>query len=86
MIRPLFTALLAAVDARGFRRFARGARGQEDEPRVIDGIAAVVNGEVITYSQVRGSPRRANGSCARNSKARSWRSKSRRPAKLRCRI
>ena len=25
----------------------------EQEPTVVDGIAAVVNGEVITYSQVR---------------------------------
>ena len=28
-------------------------RGAEQEPTVVDGIAAVVNGEVITYSQVR---------------------------------
>ena len=32
----------------------QGAFAQEDDARVIDGIAAVVNGEVITYSQVRG--------------------------------
>ena len=31
-----------------------GALAQDNEPRVIDGIAAIVNGEVITYSQVRG--------------------------------
>ena len=32
----------------------RGALAAEDEPRIIDGIAAIVNGDIITYSQVRG--------------------------------
>lgn len=32
-----------------------GALAQEDnQPRIIDGIAAIVNGDIITYSQVRG--------------------------------
>ena len=53
MIRPLFTGLLAAATLVA-SPLCQGALGQDDEPRVIDGIAAVVNGEVITYSQVRG--------------------------------
>lgn len=36
-----------------FLALAPFARAQGDEPQVIDGIAAIVNGEVITYSQVR---------------------------------
>lgn len=31
-----------------------GALAAQEEARVVDGIAAIVNGEVITYSQVRG--------------------------------
>lgn len=31
-----------------------GALAAEEEPRIIDGIAAIVNGDIITYSQVRG--------------------------------
>jgi peptidyl-prolyl cis-trans isomerase SurA len=54
MIRPLFAALLAAATLVA-SPLCHGALGQEqDEARVIDGIAAIVNGEVITYSQVRG--------------------------------
>jgi peptidyl-prolyl cis-trans isomerase SurA len=54
MIRPLFAGLLAAATLVA-SPLCHGALGQEDdEARVIDGIAAVVNGEVITYSQVRG--------------------------------
>jgi peptidyl-prolyl cis-trans isomerase SurA len=54
MIRPLFAGLLAAATL-VVSPLCQGALGQEDEDaRVIDGIAAVVNGEVITYSQVRG--------------------------------
>jgi len=54
MIRPLFAGLLAAATLVA-SPLCQGALGQEDdEARVIDGIAAVVNGEVITYSQVRG--------------------------------
>ena len=54
MIRPLFAALLAAATLVA-SPLCHGALGQEqDDARVIDGIAAIVNGEVITYSQVRG--------------------------------
>ena len=54
MIRPLFAALLAASTL-VVSPLCQGAFAQEDnEARVIDGIAAIVNGEVITYSQVRG--------------------------------
>ena len=59
MIRPLFIAVSAAVAlmtsplCRG--ALAQGAQGaQNKEPQAIDGIAAVVNGEIITHSQVRG--------------------------------
>jgi len=31
-----------------------GALAADNEPRIIDGIAAIVNGDIITYSQVRG--------------------------------
>jgi peptidyl-prolyl cis-trans isomerase SurA len=50
MNRPLCVALLAAC------ALLLPVRAQEipgEEPEVIDGIAAVVNGEIITYSQVR---------------------------------
>lgn len=53
MIRPLFAALLAA-STMVISPLCHGALAQDNEPRVIDGIAAIVNGEVITYSQVRG--------------------------------
>ena len=54
MIRPLFAALLAG-SALVLSPLCQGALAQEDnDARVIDGIAAIVNGEVITYSQVRG--------------------------------
>lgn len=54
MIRPLFAALLATATL-VVSPLSQGAFAQQDEEaRVIDGIAAVVNGEVITYSQVRG--------------------------------
>ena len=54
MIRPLFAALLAAA-ALVVSPLCQGAFAQQDdEARVIDGIAAIVNGEVITFSQVRG--------------------------------
>lgn len=51
MIRPLFFAFLAAI-ALLLSPLCQGALAQE--PEVIDGIAAIVNGEVITISQVRG--------------------------------
>jgi len=48
MIRPIFVGLLAAS------LLCRASYGAQAEPEVIDGVAAVVNGDVITYSQVRG--------------------------------
>ena len=53
MIRPLFAALAATVTV-VLSPLCHGALAAEDEPRIIDGIAAIVNGEIITYSQVRG--------------------------------
>src|SRR5437763_15832830 len=53
MIRPLFAAVLAGT-ALLASPLCRGALAAEDEPRIIDGIAAIVNGDIITYSQVRG--------------------------------
>lgn len=50
MTRPLFTAALGAV-AILLSPLCRGALAAESQ--VIDGIAAVVNTDVITYSQVR---------------------------------
>lgn len=51
MIRPLFVATLAVV-ALLLPPLCRGSLAAESQ--VIDGIAAVVNNDVITYSQVRG--------------------------------
>ena len=55
MIRPLFAASLAAVTL-VVSPLCQGALAQQgnNDPRIIDGIAAIVNGEIITYSQVRG--------------------------------
>jgi peptidyl-prolyl cis-trans isomerase SurA len=53
MIRPLYAALLAASTLL-VSPLCHGALAAEDDARVIDGIAAIVNGEIITYSQVRG--------------------------------
>ncbi|MGI8481820.1 MAG: peptidylprolyl isomerase [Chthoniobacterales bacterium] len=50
MIRPFFVIIFAAFAL--LSPLWRGAFAEES--RVIDGIAAIVNGEVITYSQVRG--------------------------------
>ncbi|MBA2431129.1 MAG: peptidylprolyl isomerase [Chthoniobacterales bacterium] len=50
MIRPLFLAIIATV-ALLSSPLCHGARAAE--PEIIDGIAAVVNGEVITLGQVR---------------------------------
>ncbi len=52
MMRPIFIALIA-VGLLNFSPICRAAYAQ-GEPEVVDGVAAVVNGEVITYSQVRG--------------------------------
>lgn len=46
---PTVALLVALVSP-----LVRGAVPAEQQPQVIDGIAAVVNGDVITYSQVRG--------------------------------
>lgn len=52
MIRPLFVAI-AATFSLLLAPLSQALVAAEDEPQVIDGIAAVVNGEVITHSQVR---------------------------------
>ncbi len=52
MIRPLFVSVFAVFLA-VFSPLLHGAIAAE-QSQVIDGIAAVVNGDVITYSQVRG--------------------------------
>jgi peptidyl-prolyl cis-trans isomerase SurA len=43
-----FAVLVLAVSP-----LSEAAYAQEQEPQVVDGIAAIVNGDVITYSQVR---------------------------------
>jgi peptidyl-prolyl cis-trans isomerase SurA len=54
MIRPLFAAIAAAATLVA-SPLSQAALAQEDNtPRIIDGIAAIVNGDIITYSQVRG--------------------------------
>ncbi len=47
MIRPILVGLIAAS------LIGRAAYAAQPEPEVVDGVAAVVNGDVITYSQVR---------------------------------
>jgi peptidyl-prolyl cis-trans isomerase SurA len=51
MIRPFFITALA-VFALLLSPLCRGALAAESQ--IVDGIAAIVNGDVITYSQVRG--------------------------------
>src|SRR5438094_7716675 len=54
MIRSIFIALTAICLAT-LPPICRAVVAQnEPEPEVVDGVAAVVNGEVVTYSQVRG--------------------------------
>jgi len=53
MIRPLVAALAAAATV-VLSPLCQGALAADNEPRIIDGIAAIVNGDIITYSQVRG--------------------------------
>jgi peptidyl-prolyl cis-trans isomerase SurA len=48
MIRPIFVGLIAAS------LIGHATYAAQPEPEVVDGVAAVVNGDVITYSQVRG--------------------------------
>jgi len=52
MMRQILTVLIAAC-LLNFSPICRAAYAAA-EPEVVDGVAAVVNGEVITYSQVRG--------------------------------
>jgi peptidyl-prolyl cis-trans isomerase SurA len=52
MIRPVLLALVAACIA-NLSPICRAAYAAQPEAEVVDGVAAVVNGEVITYSQVR---------------------------------
>jgi peptidyl-prolyl cis-trans isomerase SurA len=52
MIRPLFAAVLAGTTVLA-SPLCHGALAADTEPRIIDGIAAIVNGDIITYSQVR---------------------------------
>jgi peptidyl-prolyl cis-trans isomerase SurA len=49
-IRPFVTALLAIG---AFAPIYNVAAAEQQEATVVDGMAAIVNGEVITYSQVR---------------------------------
>lgn len=51
MMRPILIALIPAC-LMNFSPICRAAYAVE--PEVVDGVAAVVNGEVITFSQVRG--------------------------------
>ena len=53
MIRPLFTFIVCVAIVANLSPLCHGAKGAGPEPAVIDGIAAVVNGEVITYGQVK---------------------------------
>jgi peptidyl-prolyl cis-trans isomerase SurA len=52
-MRPFLIALIATCLA-NVSPICRAAYAAQPEPEVVDGVAAVVNGEVITYSQVRG--------------------------------
>lgn len=51
MIRPFFALLVAVLFAAPLSPLDGATPAQQ--PQVIDGIAAIVNGDVITYSQVR---------------------------------
>jgi peptidyl-prolyl cis-trans isomerase SurA len=53
MARSFFIALLAASTLLA-SPLSHGALAAEEDARVVDGIAAIVNGDIITYSQVRG--------------------------------
>jgi peptidyl-prolyl cis-trans isomerase SurA len=53
MIRPLFAAIACAITVL-LSPLCHGALAADNEPRIIDGIAAKVNDDIITYSQVRG--------------------------------
>ena len=49
----LFFACVGVSLLMPFSPFCRGARAAEEDQQIINGMAAVVNGDVITYSQVR---------------------------------
>jgi peptidyl-prolyl cis-trans isomerase SurA len=53
MMRPIFIGLIA-ISLLNFSPISRAAYAAAPEPEVVDGVAAVVNGDVITFSQVRG--------------------------------
>jgi peptidyl-prolyl cis-trans isomerase SurA len=53
MMRPILAGLIAAT-LLNLSPISRAAYATQPEPEVVDGVAAVVNGDVITYSQVRG--------------------------------
>jgi peptidyl-prolyl cis-trans isomerase SurA len=52
-IRRTFVTVLLAICGFAVSPICCHAHAQEPQAQVVDGIAAVVNGEVITYSQVR---------------------------------
>lgn len=52
MIRPIVLALVAACLA-NLSPICHAAYAAQQDAEVVDGVAAVVNGEVVTYSQVR---------------------------------
>jgi peptidyl-prolyl cis-trans isomerase SurA len=54
MIRPLFAAVAAAAMLVASPLCQAALAAEDNSPRIIDGIAAIVNGDIITYSQVRG--------------------------------
>ena len=54
MIRPLFAAGAAAAMLVASPLCRAALAAGDNTPRIIDGIAAIVNDEIITYSQVRG--------------------------------
>jgi peptidyl-prolyl cis-trans isomerase SurA len=53
MIRPLFAAVLAGTSLLALPLCHAALAADNNEPRIIDGIAAIVNGDIITFSQVR---------------------------------
>jgi peptidyl-prolyl cis-trans isomerase SurA len=53
MIRSILAGLIT-IGLLNFSPISLAAYAAQPEPEVVDGVAAVVNGEVITYSQVRG--------------------------------
>jgi peptidyl-prolyl cis-trans isomerase SurA len=54
MMRPVVIALLAVSGFALSPLCCAAFAAESVEPQVVDGIAAIVNGDVITYSQVRG--------------------------------